>query len=76
MRLFGVGYGADMPFIHRYDWVLPTITVTGIIAVIGLTVWLLTRGQASEREHPSHPPGVWAHGAGAWTDGPVPPQHR
>ncbi|WP_396911133.1 hypothetical protein [Mycolicibacterium sp.] len=44
MRLFGVGYGADMPFIHRYDWVIPTITITGIIAVVGLNVVLVVLG--------------------------------
>lgn len=44
MRLFGVGHGADVPFIHRYGWVMPTIVIACIIGVVGITVLLVALG--------------------------------
>ncbi|MDO3333396.1 Uncharacterised protein [Mycobacteroides abscessus subsp. bolletii] len=44
MRLLGIGYGPDMPFIHRYDRVMPTIVIACIIGVVGLAVLLVALG--------------------------------
>lgn len=41
LRLFGPGYGAELPFPLRYGWAVPVIT-WGSIAVVTVTVFVMT----------------------------------
>lgn len=45
-RLFGPGYGADMPALFRYDWAMPMAGIGGIAVCVGIVILSIVQGWA------------------------------